>query len=92
MFDFKFTCDNGAICFVRANKRSTAIKLFCEAEGCPMDWVEKHCVVRKVFTKKKKSAEELLEEYYEREGETENESENTKGFSNIERPSEEKNI
>ena len=66
MFDFKFTCDNGAICIVRANKRSTAIKLFCEAEGCSIEWVANHCIVRKVF--KKKSAEELLEEYYEREG------------------------
>lgn len=66
MFDYKFTCDNGAICIVRANKRSTAIRFFCEGEGCSLEWVEKHCIVRKVF--KKKSAEELLEEYYEREG------------------------
>lgn len=68
MFDYKITCDNGTITVVRAKNRSTAIKLFCEAEGCQMEWVEKHCVVRKVFTKKKKSAEELLEEYYDREG------------------------
>ena len=66
MFYFRITCDNGTITIVRANKRSTAIKLFCEAEGCSLEWVEKHCVVRKVV--KKKSAEELLEEYYEREG------------------------
>lgn len=54
MFDYKFTCDNGTITIVRANKRSTAIRLFCEAEGCSLEWVEKHCIVRKVFVKKER--------------------------------------
>jgi hypothetical protein len=85
MYEFKITCDNGTITIVRAKNRSTAIKLFCDAEGYSLEWVEKYCVVRKVFTKKKKSAEELLEEYYEREGETENESKDTKSVSESER-------
>jgi hypothetical protein len=85
MYEFKITCDNGTITVVWAKNRSTAIKLFCDAEGYSLEWVEKYCVVRKVFTKKKKSAEELLEEYYEREGETENESKDTKSVPESER-------
>ena len=61
MFDFKFTCDNGAVSFIRASKRSVAIALFCEAEGYSLDWVEKHCRVCKVTPKKEKSIEEILE-------------------------------
>jgi hypothetical protein len=52
MYTFRITCDNGTINIVRARNRTTAIKLFCEAEGCSIDWVAKHCVVRNVTNKK----------------------------------------
>jgi hypothetical protein len=58
MFDFKITCDNGAISIIRARNRSTAIKLFCEAEGCPIDWFLKHCVIRNITGKKKGETDE----------------------------------
>jgi hypothetical protein len=54
MYTFRITCDNGTINIVRARNRTTAIKLFCEAEGCSIDWVAKHCVVRNVTNKKNK--------------------------------------
>lgn len=53
MFDFRITCDNGVVSFVRANDRKMAIKLFCESEGCLKEYVEKHCKVRKMREEKK---------------------------------------
>lgn len=61
MSDFKITCDNGLPTIIRANKRSTAIKLYCEAEGCCESWFYAHCKVTKITPKKKKSIEEILE-------------------------------
>jgi hypothetical protein len=52
MYTFRITCDNGTINIVRARNRTTAIKLFCEAEGCSIEWVAEHCVVRNVTNKK----------------------------------------
>ena len=48
MFDFKITADNGIVRFIRASDRKTAIKVFCESEGCPIEYVEKHCKVKKM--------------------------------------------
>lgn len=48
MFDYKITCDNGASCIIRASDRRTAIRMFCEAEGCSREFVDEHCTVRKV--------------------------------------------
>lgn len=48
MYNFKITCDNGAICTIRARKRETAIMLFCKAEGCSVEWCLKHCTIRKM--------------------------------------------
>jgi hypothetical protein len=61
MSDYKITCDNGSITIIRANKRSTAIKLFCKAEGCSEFWFCAHCRVTLITPKKKKSIEEILE-------------------------------
>lgn len=47
MYNFKITCDNGNISIVRAKNRSTAIKLYIQAESCSMEWFCRHCVVRK---------------------------------------------
>ena len=52
MYTFKITCDNGTINIIQARNRTTAIKLFCEAEGCSIEWVAEHCVVRNVTNKK----------------------------------------
>ena len=48
MYNFRITCDNGTITVIRAKNRSTAIMLFCKAEGCPEEWFCKHCVVRNI--------------------------------------------
>ena len=48
MHNFKFTCDNGNITIIRANKRETAIMLFCKAEGCSIEWCLDHCTIRKM--------------------------------------------
>lgn len=62
MSDYKIVCDNGTITIVRANKRSTAIKVFCEAEGCSEAWFSVHCrTVNITAKKKKKTVEEILE-------------------------------
>ena len=62
MSDYEIVCDNGSITIIRANKRSTAIKLYCEAEGCRESWVCAHCKVTLITPKKKeKSIEEILE-------------------------------
>ena len=55
MFDFRITADNGTITIIRARERATAIKLYCEAEGCQIEYVERHCTVVKVTPKKKRS-------------------------------------
>jgi hypothetical protein len=54
MYNFKIVCDNGNITVIRARTRSTAIKMYCTAEGCSEDWFCKHCVVRKIFYTKTK--------------------------------------
>lgn len=48
MYNFRITCDNGAICIIRARKRETAIILYCKAEGCTEEWFFRHCTVRKM--------------------------------------------
>lgn len=69
MYNFKITCDNGTINIIRATNRTTAIRLFCEAEGCSIDWVAKHCTVRKVKAKIERSGD--------------NESKDTEGLSKL---------
>ena len=62
MYNFKIVCDNGTITIIRAKNRSTAIKLYCEAEGCGESWFCAHCKVTLITPKKKgKSIEEVLE-------------------------------
>ena len=53
MFDYRITCDNGAICVIRSKNRGTAIKLFCEAEGCSAEWFISHCTCKKISAKPK---------------------------------------
>ena len=48
MHNFRITCDNGAVNFVRARKRETAMMLFCTAEGCSEEWFCKHCTMIKM--------------------------------------------
>ena len=48
MYNFKITCDNGSISIIRAQKRQTAIMLYCKAEGCSVEWFCKHCKIRKM--------------------------------------------
>ena len=60
MIDYKIVCDNGTVTIIRANKRSTAIKLYCESEGCDKAWVKKHC--RVVFSNKGKTIEQIRED------------------------------
>ena len=48
MYNFRITCDNGAVCTIRARNRETAIMLYCKAEGCSTEWFLKHCTVRKM--------------------------------------------
>lgn len=48
MFDFKIIADDGVTSFVRASDRETAIKIFCENEGCSKAYVDKHCTVKKM--------------------------------------------
>lgn len=48
MYNFKIKCDNGTISIIRAQKRETAIMLFCKAEGCSVEWFCKHCTIRKM--------------------------------------------
>ena len=48
MYNYKITCDNGTISIIRASKKSTAIMLFCKAEGCTEEWFYKHCTARKM--------------------------------------------
>ena len=48
MFNFRITCDNGAICTIRAKCKKTAIMLFCKAEGCSEEWYYKHCTTKKM--------------------------------------------
>jgi hypothetical protein len=45
MFNFRIKCDNGAVCTIRAIDSGTAIKLFCEAEGCSIEWFLEHCTI-----------------------------------------------
>jgi hypothetical protein len=47
MHNFKITCDNGSITIISANKRETAIMLFCKAEGCSIEWFCEHCKITK---------------------------------------------
>ena len=47
MHNFKFTY-NGTTTIIRANKRETAIMLFCKAEGCSIGWCLDHCTIRKM--------------------------------------------
>lgn len=48
MYNFRITCDNGTKCIIRASKRSTAIMLYCKAEGCSEEWYYKHCTTKKL--------------------------------------------
>lgn len=45
MFNFRINCDNGAVSTYRASNTGTAIKLFCEAEGCSEEWFFEHCTI-----------------------------------------------
>lgn len=47
MFNYKITCDYGAICIIRARSRESAIKMYCNAERCTEEWFHKHCAMRK---------------------------------------------
>lgn len=46
MNDYRFVCDNGSVSVIRASTRRQAIALYCAAEGCSVEWVKEHCVVR----------------------------------------------
>ena len=48
MNNYKITCDNGAVCIIRASSKQTAKMLFCKAEGCTEKWFKDHCTIRKV--------------------------------------------
>lgn len=45
MNNYKITCDNGAVSIYRAKDTESAIKLFCEAEGCSVWWFLEHCTI-----------------------------------------------
>lgn len=45
MFNFRIKCDNGAVSIYRAKDTGSAIKLFCEAEGCSVEWFVAHCKI-----------------------------------------------
>ena len=48
MHDFRVTCDNGAVCIIRATTSETAMMLFCKGEGCSTEWFYKHCTIVKL--------------------------------------------
>jgi hypothetical protein len=54
MFNFKIVCDKGYTTVIRAMTRSTAVRMFCLAEGCSEEWFCEHCKVRKVLYTKTK--------------------------------------
>jgi hypothetical protein len=54
MYNFKITCDNGNVTLLCARTRSTAIKMYLEANGCSEEWFFEHCKVRKILYTKRK--------------------------------------
>lgn len=44
--DFKFVMDSGRIVYVCAESRKEAVKIFCEEQGVPEDFVKRHCLVK----------------------------------------------
>ena len=53
MHDYRFTADTGVVSFVIARNRSTVIRIFCEAEGCDIEYVENHCKITRLKPEKR---------------------------------------
>lgn len=53
MYDYKFTAENGVVSFVRAKDRSSAIKTFCEAEGCSVEYAKTHFKIQRMKQEKR---------------------------------------
>lgn len=45
MFKFKFVNDNGRITHIIATGRKSAIYKYSQDEGCPIEYVKKHCLI-----------------------------------------------
>lgn len=44
-FKFKFVNDNGKISYIIAAGRKSAIYKYSQDEGCPIEFVKKHCLI-----------------------------------------------
>ena len=53
MFSFKFVNDNGKISHIIAEGRKAAISQYSQEEGCPVEFVKKHCLITNEGTAKK---------------------------------------